>query len=369
MSKAKMTKLLTVGLLALLLVAVPLAGACAKPAPAPTPAPVPAPAPKPLPAPKPAPAPAPEEKLPEFFVFASSGKGKVYNLSAFFSEMLTKYTPMTSSIERTPGPTPSLEMVAAGDAQVTNYSAPGMRLTATAKKLDIVTLFCGGGLAASTTIGIFTKPDAGIKSIKDLKGKKVYAEKPAISWMKPTITALLKANGMTKDDFTYLTFTTAGDCFRDLKEGRVDAFFYLAGSATSEMGETTGIYVIPMTPQEQQAVLDLVLGWSKITWTSGAFGNPDDTPTLAAPLPYLTSPKLSDFTAYTVVKTMYEHLDEFQASQKPAEGFTKENALLVWAFPYHPGAIKYFKEIGLWTAEHDAKQQKALGEAKKILGG
>ena len=86
MSKAKMTKLLTVGLLALLLVAVPLAGACAKPAPAPAPAP----APKPLPAPKPAPAPAPEEKLPEFFVFASSGKGKVYNLAAFFSEMLTK---------------------------------------------------------------------------------------------------------------------------------------------------------------------------------------------------------------------------------------------------------------------------------------
>ena len=66
---------------------------------------------------------------------------------------------------------------------------------------------------------------------------------------------------------------------------------------------------------------------------------------------------------------MFDHLKEFQSSQKAAEGFTLENALLVFAFPYHTGAIKYFKEIGIWTKEHDTKQQKAEDEWKKILGG
>jgi len=339
---------------------------CSQPAPSPTPAPKTSAAP--AVSPKPSPAGAAAEKLPASFVFTSSGKGKVYDLTAYYSEMLTKYAEMKGSIEMTPGPTPSLQMVNDGQAQGTAYSAPGMKLAAIDKKMRIRTLFCGGGLEASTVVGLFTKPNSPIKSIKDLKGKKVYAEKPAIAWMKPTLAALLQANGMTKNDFNYLLFENAEDCFRDLKEGRVDAFFYLSGSGTTEMAQTTGIFIVPLTPQEQKAAEDTGLGWAKTVWTKGAFGSPADTPTVQAPLPFLTSLKINDLTAYTAVKTMYDHLEEFRASQKAAEGFTKDQALVVWAFPYHPGAIKYFKETGLWTAEHDKKNQQLLDEEKKLLG-
>lgn len=287
---------------------------------------------------------------------------------AYYSEMLTKYTSMKGSIEMTPGPTPSLEMVADGRAQATAYSPPGMILAAQEKKLRIQTLFVGGGLEASTVVGLFTKPNAGIKSFKDLKGKKVYAEKPAIAWMKPSMEALFKVNGMTASDITYLKFENAEDCFKALKEGRVDAFFYLAGSGTVEMAQSTGIYVVPFTPQEQQALEDVGLGWAKVVWTKGDFGNPNDTPTVMAPIPFLTSPKMNDSTAYTATKTLYDHLKEFQSSQKAAEGYTVENALLIFSFPYHPGAIKYFKEIGLWKPEHDAKNQKAIEYWQKQLG-
>lgn len=382
MNKKKIIKIAVLWLIAIALVAMPFLVACAKPAPAPkpTPAPTPAPAPKPPPAPSPTPAPkpaptpapaakpAPAEKLPDYFVFAASGKGKVYDLMAYYSEMITKYTSMKGSIEMTPGPTPSLEMVAAGTSQGTAYSPPGMILAAQQKKLRIFTLFCGGGLEASTVMGLFTKPGAGIKSVKDIKGKKVYAEKPAIAWMKPSLEALLKVNGMTASDFTYLKFENAEDCFKALKEGRVDAFFYLAGSGTVDMAQSTGLFVVPFTPQEQQALEDIGLGWVKVVWTAGDFGNPNDTPTAMAPIPFLSSNKLSDHAAYTVTKVMFDHLKEFQSSQKAAEGFTRENALLTFAFPYHSGAIKYFKEIGLWKTEHDTKQQKALETWKKTLG-
>ena len=51
---------------------------------------------------------------------------------------------------------------------------------------------------------------------------------------------------------------------------------------------------------------------------------------------------------------------EFQASQKAAEGFTKEAALIQWALPYHAGAIKYYKEQGMWGSEEEAKQAALL---------
>jgi len=276
---------------------------------------------------------------------------------------------MKGSIEMTPGAVASLQMVADGTAQVTTYSAPATKPPAMEKKLAMRILFCGGGLEASTVIGIFTKPGAGIKSVKDLKGKKVYVDKPANIWPAPVMDALLKHNGMTREDFTYLKFENAEDCYKALKEGRVDAFLYLAGSGTTDMAQTVGLYVVPLTPAEQQVLEDLGTGWVKMVWTKGAFGNPNDTPVVGTPIIFLSSPRVSDYTIYVAVKTMFEHLKEFHASQKAAEGFTKENALLVFPFPYHSGAIRYFKEAGIWTKEHDAKQEKAIDEWKKILGG
>ncbi len=307
-------------------------------------------------------------KLPEHFIIAYSGGGKLANLSAFLSEMITKHTPMRGAVEKTSGPTQSISMVARGEMGSTAYSAPSTRPYCIQQKLPLRIMFCGAGVSTSTTIGIYTKPGAGIKSFKDLKGKKIYAEKPSIVWMAPVFEALLKVNGMTKNDVKYLTFSSGSAAIRDLKEGRVDAAFYVAGRTTTEMGESTGLFVVPLSAAEQKAVVDLGFGWEAINWPAGYFGNKIDTPALAAPAPFYTSQDMDELTVYTVVKTLYTNLEEFQGSQKAAKGFTPENATAVWAFPYHPGAIKYFKEAGIWTAKHDAKQADALAEWKKIIG-
>ncbi|MFC2003529.1 TAXI family TRAP transporter solute-binding subunit [Chloroflexota bacterium] len=372
MRKVSMSKVVVVVLLALVLVAMPLAAACAKPAPAPAPKPAPAPAPKPAPAPAPKPAP-PKGELPVSLVFVGSGAAKAYTLAAFLSEMVTKYTPMKGSVEKTPGTVHSLEMIATNKAQVYAISDSNITLS-TAKLPDIKvrprTLFSSTGLASATIIGILTKPEAGIKSFKDLQGKKVYAEYLGAPWTQLLMGIWLEVNGMTKEDFTYLYYSASKDGLRDLKEGRVDAMFYMAGSGSVEMAKTTGVYVVPLTPEEQQAGVDLGLGYKADTWPAGASGNPNDTPTLVSTASFWTNPEVSDIAIYTLVKMVFEHLDEFHASQKAATGFTKEAAIAdSFAHPYHTGAIAYYKEIGTWTAEHDKKQQKALDKEKKRLGG
>ena len=309
-----------------------------------------------------------ESQLPKHFIIAYSGGGKLANLSAYLSEMLTKYTPMRGSVEKTSGPTQSIEMVAKGEMGATAYSAPSTRPYCAERKLPLRILFCGAGVSTSTTIGLYTKPGAGIQSIKDLKGKKVYAEKPSIVWMAPVFDELLKVNNMTRSDLKYLTFASGSAAIRDLKEGRVDAVFYVAGKDTTEMGESTGLFVIPLSSKEQKAVVGLGFGWEPFTWPAGIFGNKADTRTVAAPAPFYTGADMAENTAYTVVKMLYDNLAEFQGSQKAAKGFTLKNATAVWAFPYHTGAIKYFKEAGIWQAEHDAKQAKAIAEWKELLG-
>ena len=51
---------------------------------------------------------------------------------------------------------------------------------------------------------------------------------------------------------------------------------------------------------------------------------------------------------YKIVKAMYEHRDEIEKGHPAGKGITLENAVTVSGIPYHPGAIKYYKEKGVW---------------------
>lgn len=367
-----MSKIVIVVLMALLLVAVPLAGACAQPAPAPapapapkpTPAPAPKPAPAPAPAPKPAPAPAPappEGELPEFIKGGASGKGKAYSLSAYIIEMIGKYTPMKPQFRKTTTSVEAFTSIVAGDLHIAMYSttAPSA-LRQLGQDLPLRVLFCGGGATSSTLVGYFTKPRDDIMVFANLRGTRVFACKPGNIWACPITDALLKVNNMTRDDFRWLEYSATADSFRSVEEGRVDCIQSVAGASTAKMASTVGLYVIPFSEKEQQAIVDLRFGFLPLVWPAGMFGNTVDTASIAAPNTALVSKDMSDFMAYTITKTFFEHLKEFQTSQKAGEGFTKEAALLQWALPYHAGAIEYYKEQGMWGSGEETKQAALL---------
>ena len=80
-------------------------------------------------------------------------------------------------------------------------------------------------------------------------------------------------------------------------------------------------------------------------------------PVIVSPLMLITNKNLSDDKAYNITKVMLEHYSEYKAQNRTA---TRETAALVPEVPYHPGAIKAFKEAGLWTDEMDKAQQALL---------
>jgi len=310
-----------------------------------------------------APAPSPTGQLPERFVFAMSGAGKSFNVAAFMSDLVTKYTTMKGSIERVTSPAQALTMIADGQAQSAIYSAPSILGVDEAKRATLRALFCGAGPEGSTVAAIQTTAKSGIKTVTDLKGKRVYAENPALIFFGPMMDAILKTYGMTRTDFKWQIFSNADDAFRDLKEGRVDAMFYVIGTGSQDLAESPGgLFAVPLSQEAMKAVEATGLGYVPDIWPKGTFGNTVDTPTVSSPNVVWSSPKMTDDVAYAFTKVIFEHIVDLQKSQKAGEGYDKKYALASWVRPYHPGAIKYLKEAGIWKAENDKPQADLLAK-------
>jgi len=277
--------------------------------------------------------------------------------------MVTKHTTMRGSIQKTAGTSEDIDAVIKNKAHVliTSPTAPVIMRNEKEGDFHLRAMVSCTGAESSTLASYYTLPRDDIKVWADLKGKRVYADKPNMLWCKPISEALLKVNGMTRDDLgKWLEYLVTDDAFRDVKEGRVDAVIFVAGGSTVEMGETTGIYVIPYNPEEQKAIEALGFGFVAGTWPADMFGNKVDTPTVMAPQTIFVSPDASDYLIYTLCGMFFDNIEEFQKSQKAAEGFSLDTALTQWAIPYHPGAIKYYKEKGMWGTGEDAKQKELL---------
>ena len=63
---------------------------------------------------------------------------------------------------------------------------------------------------------------------------------------------------------------------------------------------------------------------------------------------------------YQIIKALFDHYEDFKMSHRAARYWTVKNSIAKFHIPFHPGAIKYFQEIGVWTSEHAEKQKKLL---------
>lgn len=387
--KSSVIKVAGVIMLLLLFVALPIITACSQPAPAPAPAPSPAPKPatsaapapapspaaKPTPSPATAPSPTPE-KVQKYVSFISHGaSGLTYFAAVAMASVISKFSEIQAITALYPGVAqwaPAMNAAAADAVWMSPYQPiqayTGIGPFQGKEKVRFRSL----GSATdkmSTVVAICTSKTTGIKSIADLRGKRVYADLVAWVWPAPIMDALLGANGMTRKDVTWLTFSDGDAAARDIIEGRADAMITLVGGVTMNMAESKpGLYLIPLNAKEAAAVETQVPPFAARTVKAGNMGVSADTSSVAADWSLIVRPGMNNLTGYTLTKTMFEHLPDLYKAHDLMTGITKDNVFIQWTFPYQDGAIKYYKEIGLWKPEHDAKQQKLLDEEKKIFG-
>ncbi len=202
------------------------------------------------------------------------------------------------------------------------------------------------GAAYAEVCQIVAKADSGIKTVADLKGKKVSVGDSG-SGVEFNAQQILGAYGITFDDINKqnLSFQASADA---LKDGKIDAFFCTAGAPTvaiTDLATTTGIVLVEIDA-EHLANLQKDYGfYASYTVPAGTYKGIDaDVTTVAVKATFIVSNELDEETVYQLTKAMYENAGEY-AHEKASE-MTLEYAVSSISVPFHPGAERYFKEVG-----------------------
>jgi uncharacterized protein len=195
--------------------------------------------------------------------------------------------------------------------------------------------------------------DSPIKSIKDLVGKKVSTGPPG-SGTKLMSETVLKAYGMyDKIKASYLGYNESVDA---LKDGVVDAIAQytsvgITNPSLEQLNQTTKFRVLPMDNDILQSAYDTNPDYAPITIPANSISAiKKDFLTLASFSTEFADSRMSDEVAYTIVKTIYEHLPELGKYHQLAGRMSVKTGLIgvPKGMPVHPGAAKYYKEKGAW---------------------
>lgn len=197
-------------------------------------------------------------------------------------------------------------------------------------------------------IQIVALADSGIESLEDLRGTRVSVGAPG-SGTEVNAQAILEANGITYDDIDEqrLNFNETADALRD---GDIDAGFWSVGPPTSSimnLAATRSIVMIPLSEEEIANAQELEPVFAPYTLAAGAYdGVEGETATISIPNVFVVHGEMDEDLAYEVTRVIFERVDDLIAVHPAAEDTTVEFTMASTPIPLHPGAIRYFEEIG-----------------------
>ena len=193
--------------------------------------------------------------------------------------------------------------------------------------------------------------DTGIMDIKDLKGKRVNIGNPGSGQRQNSIDAL-QAVGIDYEKDLQAESVKAAEAPGLLQDGRIDAFFYTVGHPNGAFKEATSgtrkVRFVSISDIEGLLAKNPYYAKSYVPISNyPAAVNDKDVPTFGVKATFVTSAKVSDDIVYAITKEVFDNLEEFTKLHPAYAGLTKENMLEGLSAPLHPGALKYYKEVGL----------------------
>lgn len=195
--------------------------------------------------------------------------------------------------------------------------------------------------------------DSGIKSLKDAKGKVVNIGNPG-SGNRQNAIDVFEAAGINIEKDLKAESIKAADAPRMLQDGRIDGFFYTLGHPNGNIKEATAgkrkCRIVPITGMDN--LLKECPYYSKTTIDMSQYpdaSNASDgtVETIGMLATFVTSADTPDDIVYAITKEVVENLDEFKSLHPALASITKESLLEGRTAPFHPGAEKYFREVGL----------------------
>ena len=217
-----------------------------------------------------------------------------------------------------------------------------------------------------------TAKDAGIKTPSDMKGKRIYwiIGSPA---MNVTNTAFLAFANLTWNDVKKVEYPSHGAAARGVIEGTNDGGFNTATNSTLYELESSrrGLWWPEFSPSDKE-------GWKRLRsiapymiparCTGGAGQPPEGVQTMTYSYPLVVTYDWKDEEfVYQFVKAIDEYFPLYKDAYPALANWERKKAIVTgFNLPFHRGAVRYFKEIGLWNQEYEAWQKNRLEKQNRL---
>ena len=282
--------------------------------------------------------------------------GVYYPLGGALANVISKYmSGMQATAEVTGGSVDNLKLIGSGQSELA-FSMADAALDAqngtdkfTSGKIPLRTLM----VLYPNRMHVVTIEGTGIEKMADLKGKRVSTGAPG-SATEVMAFRLIEAVGLDKDKDMKRERLSVAESVNAIKDRKIDAFFWVGGIPTAgvtDLAATPGTKMKLIDHADAVPAMNAKYGdlYSKDTIKAGSYPAQDKDNANADVWNILvTNDKMSDEMAYNLVKLIFDKKPELVAVHREAESFVLDTQKQANSpVPFHPGAIKYFKEKGL----------------------
>lgn len=202
---------------------------------------------------------------------------------------------------------------------------------------------------------LFVTPrDSGIETIQDLAGKRVVVGVAGAGW-EFFVRPILHSHGLSYDDFTPLHNTQAGSVDM-LADGSADAAFLGGAVPTASIVQATSSNDILLVPFDADARAELIEQYPfyfDVPIPAGTYRGQDEVfnGLNCGSMHVIAHETMDDELAYEITRTIYENGERITEKHPAGEFIRPDNAVRDNGTPFHPGAILYYREIGIWPED------------------
>ncbi|MHB1394995.1 MAG: TAXI family TRAP transporter solute-binding subunit [Clostridia bacterium] len=198
-------------------------------------------------------------------------------------------------------------------------------------------------------VQLVTTDKSGITKFEDLKGKRVGVGAPN-SGVELNARMMYEAYGMTYED-SKVDYLNYGEAIDQMKNGLIDAAFVTSGipnATIMELGTTNKIVIVPIEGEGAKGLIEKYPFFVEETIPKDTYNTDTDVKTVSVTNILIVREELPEAVVYEITKGIFENIDDIKASHNTAkENLSLENSQKGVSIPLHPGAEKYYKEMGI----------------------
>lgn len=287
---------------------------------------------------------------------ATGGTGGVYYpMGGGLASVLSKHVPgMSATAEVTGGSVDNLNLINSGKPYLAFSMADAAKDALDGdgkfknKKVDLKTLL----VLYPNRMHVVTVEGTGIKSMKDLKGKRISTGAPG-SATEVMAFRLLEAAGLNKDKDVKRERLSVAESVNAIKDRKIEAFFWVGGlptAAVTDLANSPGMKIVMIDHASEVDAMNKKYGnlyFKDVIPKSTYSGMAADNQIASVANILVANGKMSDDEAYKIVKAVFDNKDELvRTHQEYATLSLDGQKQASTPIPFHPGAAKYLKEKG-----------------------